>query len=101
MQNCSRSSVPAALAGACIFFAGLLSAQPFVSPAPANRPGPGDEILDRALDLSRPAPPSTLRPPNLLGSRDPLEDLAAPAQKAFRQAEKLFLHGKFLIQEGK
>ncbi|MCX7604441.1 MAG: transglycosylase SLT domain-containing protein, partial [Bryobacteraceae bacterium] len=36
-----------------------------------------------------------------LGSRDPLEDLAAPAQKAFRQAEKLFLHGKFLIQEGK
>ncbi|MGC8883055.1 MAG: transglycosylase SLT domain-containing protein [Bryobacteraceae bacterium] len=36
-----------------------------------------------------------------MSGRDPLEELAAPAQKALREAEKLFQHGKFLIQEGK
>ncbi|GIU76478.1 MAG: hypothetical protein KatS3mg004_3565 [Bryobacteraceae bacterium] len=103
MPSRSRSCVPAAVAGALILLLvpALVYAQSFISPGSVSRPALAEDTVDRLADSNPPAPPPALRPPNLMSGRDPLEDLAPPAQKALRQAEKLFQHGKFLIQEGK
>jgi membrane-bound lytic murein transglycosylase D len=66
-----------------------------------GRPATGDENPDRAVDASRPILPPALHPPNLPAGRDPADDSAPAAVRALRQAEKLFLNGKFLLQEGK
>jgi len=96
-----RLSVLAALAAAWVASCGLAAAQPFAAPGGVSASSLRDELLDRAIDAARPSPVHSLRPPNLLAGRDPLEELAPPARKALRAAEKLFMHGKFLIQEGK
>lgn len=95
-----RSLVVAVLAGAWILIPAVVTAQPFVSPGSA-RPLPADELIDRLPEAGRPVSPFSLRPPNLLSGRDPVEELTPPVQRALRQAERLFLDGKFLIQEGK
>ncbi len=74
-------------------------AQNFISPGSAAAPV-SDDVLDRLPrhepDLKPPA-----RPPQLLGAADAVQGLSTPAQRALRTAERLFLHGRFLIQEGK
>ncbi len=84
-----------------MLFSGLLFAQPFVSPGSIGRPATGDENPDRAADPSRPLLPPALHLPNLPSGRDVADDAAPAAVRALRQAEKLFLNGKFLLQEGK
>lgn len=77
----------------------LVRAQNLISPGSVAAPV-SDDVLDRLPrhepDLRPPA-----RPPQLLGSPDTAQDLSTPAQRALRAAERLFLHGRFLIQEGK
>lgn len=96
----SCGSVAAALVGALAVVSGLLPAQPLFAPGSLSRPAAADENPEPVASPPPSLPPS-LRPPGTLAGRDVAEDLAAPAQKALRQAEKLFLHGKFLLQEGK
>lgn len=55
-----------------------------------------DRLPRHEPDLKPPA-----RPPQLLGAADAAQGLSTPAQRALRTAERLFLHGRFLIQEGK
>jgi membrane-bound lytic murein transglycosylase D len=59
-----------------------------------------DEVLDRLPkrepDLKPPA-----RSPLLLNAPGSAAELAGPAERALRAAERLFLHGRFLLQEGK
>lgn len=73
-------------------------AQNLVSPGSVAAPV-SDEVLDRLprreFEMKPPA-----RPPQLLGAAEATEP-ATPAQRALRAAERLFLHGRFLIQEGK
>lgn len=99
MHYRSSSSLPIVLASLWAMHSGLLSAQPFASPGTVALPG--EETVGRTMEPAGPGIPPTLRPPNLLAERAVTDEPSLPAQKAFRQAEKLFLHGKFLIQEGK
>lgn len=75
------------------------SAQNFLSPGSVAAPV-SDDVLDRLPrhepDLKPPA-----RPPQLLGAAAVPPGLSTPAQRALRTAERLFLHGRFLIQEEK
>ncbi len=57
-------------------------------------------MLDR-LPRHEPELKPPVRPPQLLGPSDAAQEPSTPAQRALRTAERLFLHGRFLIQEGK
>jgi membrane-bound lytic murein transglycosylase D len=72
-------------------------AQNLVAPGSVSSPV-SDEVLDR-LPPREPELRPSARPPQWLG--DALHEAATPAQRALRAAERLFLHGRFLIQEGK
>lgn len=73
------------------------SAQNLVTPGSVSSPV-SDEVLDR-LPPRGPELKAPARPPQWLG--EAAQEPATAAQRALRAAERLFLHGRFLIQEGK
>lgn len=87
-----------ALAGAILLAPGLASAQSFVSPGATKTLS--DEVIDRLPPREPPAVPPSLRPPQLIVGADAGQDASSPAMRALRAAERLFQHGRFLIQEG-
>lgn len=74
-------------------------AQNFVSPGSVAAPV-SDEVLDR-LPRREPEVKPPARPPQWLAAAEAGQEPSTAAQRALRAAERLFLHGRFLIQEGK
>lgn len=89
----------ASLAGTFLFPL-ILFSQSFATPGGSLRPV---ELREPALAAigEGAAPPASARLPQLFAGREPAAALLTPAQKALRAAERHFLNGKFLIQEGK
>ncbi len=85
--------------GCAILLPADLPAQNLVSPGSLSGPV-SDEILDRLPPREAEMKPPVRTLPALVAADSPAEP-ATPAHRALRNAERLFLHGRFLLQEGR
>jgi membrane-bound lytic murein transglycosylase D len=99
MRNLHPTAALIALAGAILLAPFQASSQSFLSPGGVSRPI-SDDVIDRLPPKEPAVVPPSMRPAQLAAGAETGQEASSPAMRALRTAERLFQHGRFLIQEG-